>query len=87
MEKNNFLKGDTNHYYYFKRYVDLYVILLIYIDDMLIAGPDMARIEDLKVRLSERFEMKDPGSANKILGMKIIRDRSSRTLKPSQKDL
>ena len=64
MEENDFLKCDTDHCCYIKKYEDSYVILLIYVDDMLIAGPDMARIEDIKDRLFERFEMKDLGSAN-----------------------
>ena len=83
--ENGFLKCDTDHCCFIKRYGESYVILLIYVDDMLIAGPDLARIEELKGRLSECFEMKDLGPANQILGMRIIRDRSARRLRLSQK--
>ena len=83
MEENDFLKCDTDHCCFIKRYNKSFVILLIYVGDMLIAGPDMAHIEELKTRLSECFEMKDLGPANQILGMRIIRDRSARRLRLS----
>jgi ATP-binding cassette subfamily B (MDR/TAP) protein 1 len=85
MEENGFLKCDTDHCCFIKRYDKSFVILLIYVDDMLISGPNMAHIEELKTRLSECFEMKDLGPANHILGMRITRDRSVRRLRLSQK--
>lgn len=36
-----------------------FVILLLYIDDMLIVGHDAAKIEKLKRELSKSFAMKD----------------------------
>ncbi|KAE8703505.1 hypothetical protein F3Y22_tig00110469pilonHSYRG00245 [Hibiscus syriacus] len=61
---------------YFKRSGDNdFVILLLYVDDMLVAGPNKDHIEELKAQLAREFEMKDLGSTNKILGMQIHRDR------------
>ncbi|KAE8735271.1 DNA repair protein RAD51-like protein 1 [Hibiscus syriacus] len=55
---------------YFKRSGDNnFVILLLYVDDMLVAGPNKDHIEELKAQLAREFEMKDLGSANKILGI------------------
>jgi hypothetical protein len=45
----------------------------------------MDEIKKLKRLLSSEFDMKDLGAAQKILGMEIIRDRSSRKLFLSQK--
>ncbi len=45
------------------------VILLLYVDDMLIAGKDMAQIKLLKKDLSKVFSMKDLGAAKQSLGM------------------
>ncbi|WOG90447.1 hypothetical protein DCAR_0209691 [Daucus carota subsp. sativus] len=61
-----------------------YIILLLYVDDMLIAGSNMREINKLKRQMSEEFEMKDMGAAKQILGMSIMRDRSEGTLKLSQ---
>ncbi|TQD92770.1 hypothetical protein C1H46_021606 [Malus baccata] len=44
------------------------ILLLLYVDDILIACQDKSRIQDLKM-LSEEFDMKDLGAAQKILGM------------------
>ncbi|KAE8686785.1 cytochrome c bioproteinsis protein CCS1 [Hibiscus syriacus] len=72
---------------YFKRSGDNdFVILLLYVDDILVAGPNKDHIEELKAQLVREFEMKDLGSANKILGMQIHRDRSNRKIWLSQKN-
>ncbi|GJZ65322.1 retrovirus-related pol polyprotein from transposon TNT 1-94 [Tanacetum coccineum] len=59
-------------YAYFKRFGNNdFVILLLYVDDMLVAGPNKDCISKLKAQLAREFEMKDFGPANKILGMQI----------------
>ena len=52
--------------------------MLLYVDDMLVAGPNKDRVRELKARLARKFDMKDLGPANKILGMQIQRDRNNR---------
>ena len=72
---------------YFKRFGENnFVILLLYVDDMLVAGPNKDHIQELKAQLAREFEMKDLGSANKILGMQIYRDRINRKIWLSQKN-
>ncbi|BBG92302.1 transposable element gene [Prunus dulcis] len=51
-------------------------LLLLYVDDMLIACQDKSRIQDLNM-LHEEFGMKDLGAAQKILGLEIQRDRTA----------
>ena len=51
-----------------------FIILLLYMDDMLIVGRDTSKIDKLKKELSKSFKMKDLGFANQILGIKISRD-------------
>ncbi|CAL8167283.1 unnamed protein product [Prunus armeniaca] len=53
------------------------ILLLLYVDDMLFACQDKSRIQDLKKMLSEEFDMKDLGAAQKILGMGIQRDMTA----------
>ena len=54
-----------------------FIILLLYVDDMLIVGCDTSKIDQLKKELSKSFEMKDLGSISQILGIKISRDRTN----------
>lgn len=43
--------------------------MLLYVDDMLIAAKSLFEVDRLKSLLGEEFEMKDLGSAKKILGL------------------
>uniref|UniRef100_A0A3Q7IHI9 Reverse transcriptase Ty1/copia-type domain-containing protein n=1 Tax=Solanum lycopersicum TaxID=4081 RepID=A0A3Q7IHI9_SOLLC len=61
-----------------------FIILLLYVDDMLIVGQDKELIAKLKKDLSKSFDMKDLGPAQQILGMKIVRERTKRKLWLSQ---
>ncbi|GJR24411.1 retrovirus-related pol polyprotein from transposon TNT 1-94 [Tanacetum coccineum] len=53
-------------------------------DDMLIACKSKAEIGSTKSLLKKEFDMKELEEAKKILGMKIVRDRSRKILRVSQ---
>ncbi|SMR58220.1 unnamed protein product [Zymoseptoria tritici ST99CH_1E4] len=59
--------------------------ILVYVDDLLIAGPDLELIKDVKQSLSDRFKIKDMGECEFFLGIGIERDRSKGTIKLTQK--
>ena len=76
MAKHNFKKMLTDHCVFIKKYTGGdFIILLLFVDDMLIVGHDPKKISTLKKVLSKSFAMKDLGSTKKILGMKITRHR------------
>ncbi|KAH9722760.1 Integrase catalytic domain-containing protein [Citrus sinensis] len=60
------------------------IYLVLYVDDILIASKSMKLIDLLKQQLKDKFDMKDLGPAKKILGVKMIRNRTARTLFLSQ---
>jgi hypothetical protein len=71
----------SDHFVYFKRIENgSYIILLLYVDGMLIAGSNMQDINVLKKKLANSFAMKYLGVAKKILGMRITRDRKNHKL-------
>jgi len=51
---------------------------------MLIAARDKSLVIKLKAQLNSEFDMKDLGSAKKILGMEINRDRQPGTTSITQ---
>ena len=64
---------------YFKRFPsEKFIILLLYVDDMLIVGQDRAKISKLKEELAKSFDIKDLGPTKQILRMEITRDRKNR---------
>ncbi|WVZ16376.1 hypothetical protein V8G54_009358 [Vigna mungo] len=84
MHKEGFQKCNADHCCFFKKYKSSYIILLLYVDDMLVAGLDMDEIKSLKQQLSKEFDMKDLGPAKRILGMQITRDKQKCILQLSQ---
>ncbi|RVW74857.1 Retrovirus-related Pol polyprotein from transposon TNT 1-94 [Vitis vinifera] len=86
MHRIGFKRCEADHCCYIKSFDNSYIILLLYVDDMLIAGSDIEKINNLKKQLSKQFAMKDLGAARQILGMRIIRDKANGTLKLSQSD-
>ena len=57
-----------------------FVILSLYIDDILLVGTSKEMTDTAKRWLSSNFEMKDMGESDYVLGVKIIRDRIKRLL-------
>ncbi|KAL5837333.1 hypothetical protein ACOSQ3_014502 [Xanthoceras sorbifolium] len=84
MSSSGFTRCQADHCCYIKRFDNSFIILLLYVDDMLVAGSDMQEIMNLKRELSKQFTMKDLGAAKQILGMRIKRDTKSETLLLSQ---
>jgi hypothetical protein len=59
--------------------------IAIYVDNLLIAGPNIGAITELKNALSKRFKMSDLEESRYYLGMEIIGSHPQRTLRLSQK--
>ncbi|GJT52209.1 retrotransposon protein, putative, ty1-copia subclass [Tanacetum coccineum] len=76
MISNRFSRSSYDSCVYFKEFAPgMYIYLLLYVDDMLIACKSKSEIEYTKRLLQKEFDMKELGLARKILGMKIVRDR------------
>lgn len=48
-----------------------YILLVLYVDDILLATNDTSMIHKTKKFISRKFEMKYPGNASFILGIQI----------------
>jgi hypothetical protein len=81
MIEQGYSRCHSGHCVYFKKLENgSYIIFLLYVDDMLIAWSNMQDINVLKKKLTNSFAMKDLGAANKILGMRITRDKKNKKL-------
>ena len=72
------------HCVYVKQSKENFLILSLYLDDILLARNDKEMIVATKAWLSSNFEMKDMGEASYVLGVKIFRDHSRKFLGLSQ---
>ncbi|KAG9457669.1 hypothetical protein H6P81_002177 [Aristolochia fimbriata] len=80
-----FAMSNADHCVYLQSFNDGdYIILTLYVDDMLVAGTNMKKIDELKKRLANQFSMKDLGEAKQLLGMQITRDKKKKKLWLSQ---
>jgi hypothetical protein len=85
MVGHGYKKTEANHCFYFRKFDEgNFIILLLYVDDMLIVGQDAKMISNLKNELLKSFDMKDLGPAQQILGMQIIHDRKAKKVWMSQ---
>ena len=83
--ERGYKRSRSDHCVYLQRFSgDDFIILLLYVDDILIVGKNVSKIATLKKQLSKSFAVKDLGPAKQILGMRIERDRSSNKLYLSQ---
>ena len=85
MVGHGYTRTNADHCVYVKKFPNgKFVILLLYVDDMLIVGQDAGVIGYLKKDLVKSFDMKDLGPVRQILGMQILCDRKAKKLWLSQ---
>ena len=77
MIKMSFSKCESDHCLYIKRIDGDMVIVVLYVDDLIIASGNNSLLGSTKHALSERFEMTDLGELKYFLGMEIGQDQVS----------
>ena len=79
-----FSTTEEDHYVYIKRSEGNFVILSLYVGDILLAGNNIEFVQTIKELLFSNFEMKYMREASYILGVKIHRDHFRKLLILSQ---
>jgi len=80
---NSFSRGDADHSLFI--HYNPQVILLLYVDDLVLAAPTLNPIDWIRTKLNQGFDMTDRGEIHSFLGLEIVRNRSCRTLFLSQR--
>lgn len=76
MCEQGYKKITSNHCDFVRKFSkNDFIIMLLYVGDMLIVEKYVCKIVRLKKQLNESFSMKDMRVAKKILDMSITRDR------------
>lgn len=60
-------------------------VIIIYVDDLLIASTDLSNIDKIKNLLQQKFKMKDLGNIKDILDIHLEREGNTKNIKISQK--
>ena len=72
MHRIGFKRCETDHCCYVKFFGNSYIILLLYLDDMLIVGSSTEEINILKKQLLKQFAIKDLAAVKQILGTRMV---------------
>jgi len=64
-------------------YTSVKVILILYVDDILIASPDIGLVESTKKQLYNYYQMKDLGPVRQFLGLEIYQEKDKITVRQS----
>ncbi|RVW88542.1 Retrovirus-related Pol polyprotein from transposon TNT 1-94 [Vitis vinifera] len=80
-----FKENTVDQCIYLKFNGSKFIILVLYVDDILLASSDVGLLHETKRFLSRKFDMKDLGDASFVLGIQIYRDRPRGILGLSQK--
>ena len=66
-------QSDVDHSLFTWTQGSSFTVVLVYVDDFLIAGNDLTIITDLKTFLADRFKLKDLGTLKYFLGLEMAR--------------
>ncbi|KAM1649269.1 hypothetical protein ACFX14_010564 [Malus domestica] len=85
MKEHGFTENPSDACIYLKLNRSSFIMLVLYVDDILLATNDTSLLDETKTLLRQNFEMKDLGEASYVLGIEIKRDRKRGLLGLSQK--
>jgi hypothetical protein len=84
MASQNLTRSEYDHCVYSKILNGIFIILVVYADDMLVASKSTVEINRLTTQLARTFDMKDLGAVKQILGREIHEDGENGKLWLSQ---
>ena len=85
ISSQGFRENELDDCIYIKFSGTKFILLVLYVDDILLASSCSQLLQSTKRMLGERFDMKDLGEAHYVLGIEIIRDRQKKLFGLSQK--
>ncbi|GJR44942.1 putative RNA-directed DNA polymerase [Tanacetum coccineum] len=74
--ENGFCQSKSDYSLYTKSVGDVFLALLVYVDDIIVTGNKCVEIEKFKVFLKGKFKIKDLGKLKYFLGIEVV-DTSS----------
>nr|GEW89396.1 putative zinc finger, CCHC-type [Tanacetum cinerariifolium] len=83
MKEHNFIKNQVDHCVYLKMSGSNFIILVLYVDDIVLASNNIDLLHESKHFLSKNFDMKDLGEISYVFGIETHRDRANRKLELS----
>ncbi|GJS39240.1 ribonuclease H-like domain-containing protein, partial [Tanacetum coccineum] len=70
--ENDFVQSKNDFSLFIKNKNDLFIALLVYVDDIVVTGNDIKEIENVKEFLKSKFLIKDLGKLKYFLGIEVL---------------
>ena len=70
------MRSKNNYAVYYEKVMQERVIIGVYVDDMIIIGPNSCKIKKFKESMKQVFEMTDLGILSSYLGIEIKHEAS-----------
>jgi len=71
LHHHHYNQSTSDHSLFIKKTVTSFTILLVYVDDVIIAGDSLFEFQSIKVILHSSFKIKDLGQLKYFLGLKV----------------
>ena len=84
LRKMGFTPTASDSCVYTKGSGNTYIMLTLFVDDLLITGPSNAIMAEVRRELTEKFAMTDLGDVYQILGIEVKRVKAAGTIELSQ---
>lgn len=68
-----FIQSKQDYFLFTRSHHDEFLVVLVYVDDMLVTGTSLSQIQDVKKALNVAFTIKDLGDLNCFLGVEVTR--------------
>jgi hypothetical protein len=75
MLKRGYIQSNVDHTLFYKHATSKIAILIVYVDDIVITGNDIAEIVDMKKYLAQEFEIKDLEQLKYFFELKYLMDQ------------
>ncbi|XP_019245172.1 PREDICTED: uncharacterized protein LOC109225035 [Nicotiana attenuata] len=73
--KFGFMQSQHDHSLFINETCKNTIVILVYVDDMLLTGPDLILLKEVKAKLQQDFKMKDLGELKYFLCIKFARSQ------------
>jgi hypothetical protein len=81
----NLARCEVDHAVFYRRSGTNLIAIIAHVDDLTIVTSSVLLMREVKSKFSQEFEITDLGEIHWLLGIEILRDRSTRTISLSQK--